>query len=103
MPRYEIRIRRELPFQTYLLMRVYGKTAEEQNVPENLKTSGTEKSIKLTFHGSETLLLTLTLYHNIWFLATTIILATENRKIANDVCRKKAGETMRSSCFLLFK
>ena len=43
MPRYEVGFRKGLPFQTYEIMRVYGKTAEEQKVPENLKTSGTEK------------------------------------------------------------
>ena len=43
MPRYEIGFRKGLPFQIYDIMRVYGKTAEEQKVPENLKTSGAEK------------------------------------------------------------
>ena len=43
MPRYEVMIQKGFPFQIYEIMRVYGKTAEEQKVPENLKTSGTEK------------------------------------------------------------
>ena len=43
MPRYEVGIRKGLPFQIYDIMRVYGKNAEEQKIPEDIKTSGTEK------------------------------------------------------------
>ena len=43
MPRYEVRIRKGLPFQTYEIMRVYEKNAEEQKIPEDIKTSGTEQ------------------------------------------------------------
>ena len=43
MPRYKIWIWKGFPFQTYEIMRVYGKNAEEQKIPEDIKTSGTEQ------------------------------------------------------------
>ena len=43
MPKYEIGFRKGLPFQIYDIMRVSGKNAEEQKIPEDLKTSGTEQ------------------------------------------------------------
>ena len=43
MPRCEIGFRKGLTFQTYEIMRVYGKNAEEQKIPEDIKTSGTEQ------------------------------------------------------------
>jgi hypothetical protein len=41
MPKYEIRIWKGLPFQNYEIMRVFGKNAEEQKMPEDIQTSGT--------------------------------------------------------------
>ena len=41
MPKYEVKIRKGLPFLTYDVMRVYTKNAEEQKMPEDTQTSGT--------------------------------------------------------------
>ena len=79
MPRYEVRIWKGLPFQINEIMRVYGKNAEEQKCPKTYRLRALTKSDKLTFHLSETLILTSELYHIFVLKARSFCQQGENR------------------------